>query len=80
MYWLQKEENLKAAQKFGYGKDHLKCKDIGHVWISQFDNEKYDMHFFCYNCSIENKEKGYHVFSVPPSIPVHLYKAYGAVT
>jgi len=77
MYWLQNPDNIKASKDYGFGKDHLKCNDIGHVWISQFDNETYDIHYFCFNCATENKQAKKHIFRLPPTLPIWQYSMYG---
>ena len=78
MYWLQDKENLKSAKNYGFGKDHLKCKDIGHIWIPQFDNETWDMHKICFNCGIDQKDKKYHVYKLPSIVPIRQYAMYNA--
>jgi len=77
MYWLQNQDNMKKAKQYGLGKDSDKCKSIGHVWIPQFDNETYDMHYLCFNCMKENQEAKKHIFRLPPTLPIWQYSMYG---
>lgn len=79
MYWLQDKENLKGAEQAGFGKSHLKCKEIGHVWISQFNTDTWNMHYICFNCGINDTKKMKHVYKLPPTIPIGLYHTYGAI-
>ena len=78
MYWLQQKENLKKAEQYGFSKNHLKCKDIGHIWVPQFDVPEWDMRYFCFNCGEENKTKKRHIYKLPLSVPYRLYGSYGA--
>ena len=57
--------------------DKSKCAKIGHVLIPHFDTEKWDMHKICINCETDFKDKLYHVYKLPPTLPIRLYSAYG---
>jgi len=79
MYWLQQKDNLKKAEQYGFSKEHLKCKDIGHVWIPQLDTQTWDKHYLCFNCGTDDKSQMKHIYKLPPTIPYRLFYAYGAI-
>ena len=77
MMWIDQKEHKKHLDKIGFGKDKAICSIIGHVTISQFDNETWDMHKICFNCGTDFKDSLYHIYKLPPTLPIRLYSAYG---
>lgn len=80
MMWIDDPIHNKWATDRGFGKDHLKCNEIGHVLMPMLDPYAFQVHMICFNCGKDDKNQQKDIPKwLPTTVPIWKYRIYTGV-